>query len=227
MKWKIFFIILWIFIYTDAFSACPYQSKLDQCTAAQTNQTQREIEDFICISWDVEQRAYQIILDERFQEIDAEIELQIKDIEENKWYYFWKDKQKSYIEAVENILHIYEKDWQFWEKYYKVCSWLQAEVIDCMPHESTQIKNAAYYYWWEDVTVCTLLADQKLAIYKQVSYDILLLNKLQVSKDEKKLYVQEERTKYDTLLSKFMVNIGYVERIWAKWPSKIKNTSWN
>jgi hypothetical protein len=24
-----------------------------------------------------------------------------------------------------------------------------------------------------------------------------------------------------------MVNIGYVERIWAKWPSKIKNTSWN
>jgi hypothetical protein len=27
---------------------------------------------------------------------------------------------------------------------------------------------------------------QKLAIYKQVSYDLLLLNKLQVSKDEKK-----------------------------------------
>jgi hypothetical protein len=51
------------------------------------------------------------------------------------------------------------------------------------------------------------------------------LNKLQVSKDEKKLYVQEERMKYDTLLTKFMVNIGYVERIWAKWPSKIKNTS--
>jgi hypothetical protein len=24
-----------------------------------------------------------------------------------------------------------------------------------------------------------------------------------------------------------MVNIWYVERIWAKWPSKIKNTSWN
>jgi hypothetical protein len=38
---------------------------------------------------------------------------------------------------------------------------------------------------------------QKLAIYKQVSYDLLLLNKLQVSKDEKKLYQQEERTKYD------------------------------
>jgi hypothetical protein len=38
---------------------------------------------------------------------------------------------------------------------------------------------------------------QKLAIYKQVSYDLLLLNKLQVSKDEKKAYVQEERSKYD------------------------------
>jgi hypothetical protein len=52
-----------------------------------------------------------------------------------------------------------------------------------------------------------------------------LLNKLQVSKDEKKLYVQEERMKYDNLLTKFMCNRGYVERIWAKGPSKIKNTS--
>jgi hypothetical protein len=38
---------------------------------------------------------------------------------------------------------------------------------------------------------------QKLAIYKQVSYDLLLLNKLQVSQDEKKEYVQKERKKYD------------------------------
>jgi hypothetical protein len=44
-------------------------------------------------------------------------------------------------------------------------------------------------------------------MYKQVSYDLLLINKLQVSRDEKKLYLQEERKKYDTLLSKFMVNI--------------------
>jgi hypothetical protein len=55
---------------------------------------------------------------------------------------------------------------------------------------------------------------------------LLLLNKLQVSQDEKKEYVQKERKKYDWLLSKFRVNIWYVERIWAKWPSKIKNTSW-
>lgn len=226
MKWKILFLILWLVIYTDAFSACSYQSKLDKCSAAQKDQTHREIEDFICISATAEQRAYQIILDERFQKIDEEIEGHIAKLEENKWYYFWKEKKQNYIEWVENILHIYEKDWEYWKKYYDVCSWLQKEVIECMPYKATQINNASHYYW-ESTTTCTRLADQKLAIYKQVSYDLLLLNKLQVSKDEKKLYVQEERSKYDALLSKFMVNIWYVERIWAKWPSKIKNTSWN
>ena len=226
MKWKVWFLILWLFIYTDAFSACSYQSKIDTCTQAQKNQTHREITDFMCISASPEQRVYQIILDERFQKIDEEIENYIKNLEENKWYYFWKDKQESYVDAVQNIINAYRVDGQFWKMYYNVCSGIQEEVIECMPYKSTQINNAAYYYWGTP-TACTLLADQKLAIYKQVSYDLLLINKLQVSRDEKKLYLQEERSKYDTLLSKFMINIWYVERIWAKWPSKIRNTSGN
>jgi len=225
MKLKILILILWLFIYSDAFSACSYQSKLDQCTAAQIGQKQREITDFVCISGSAETRAYQIILDERFQEIDEQIETYISDLEKNKSYYFWKDKQKNYIEGVENMIHIFQKDGEYGKMYYDVCSGLQEEVIGCIP-PSTQINEAKDYYGWSS-TVCTRLAKHKLEIYKVLSYDLLLLNKLQVSKDEKKMYVQEERMKYDNLLTKFMVNIGYVERIWAKWPSKIKNTSWS
>ncbi|MGB2110603.1 MAG: hypothetical protein ACPHY8_01375 [Patescibacteria group bacterium] len=51
------------------------------------------------------------------------------------------------------------------------------------------------------------LADQKIQIYKQVSYDILYLNKSAVSTDSLKLYQQEQRSKYDKLLSKFMINL--------------------
>ena len=48
------------------------------------------------------------------------------------------------------------------------------------------------------------------------------MNKQQVLRDEKKLYEQENRTKYDGLLDIMMVNMWYFERIWQKWPSKTK-----
>jgi len=47
----------------------------------------------------------------------------------------------------------------------------------------------------------------KLEIYKQVTYDILKLNKNQVKKDEIKKYTQSQRTKYDKLLDIIMINI--------------------
>jgi len=51
----------------------------------------------------------------------------------------------------------------------------------------------------------------------------LQLNKAQVSRDQKKLYEQEQRTKYSKLSDLMMINLSYLERIWQKWPSKIKN----
>ncbi|MDR0772395.1 MAG: hypothetical protein LBF15_05210 [Candidatus Peribacteria bacterium] len=56
-----------------------------------------------------------------------------------------------------------------------------------------------------------------------MAYNIMLLNQNQVANDEKKLYDQEIRTKYDKVLDLMMINIGYVERIRKKWPSKTKN----
>jgi hypothetical protein len=68
-----------------------------------------------------------------------------------------------------------------------------------------------------------LLAQQKLDIYKKVSYDLLKLNKDSVRKDDRKKYVQKERTMYESIVDLFNVNIGYLERVWMKWPTKTKN----
>jgi hypothetical protein len=40
-----------------------------------------------------------------------------------------------------------------------------------------------------------------------VAYNILLLNKEQVARDEKKLYDQEIRTKYDKVIDLMMINL--------------------
>jgi hypothetical protein len=250
MKWKIILIsALFLMTFSQTNWACEYWEKIKTCKKANANDTTREIlaykedwsyddEHFVCINKNPEIYTYQIILDAKFKKIDDKIEDYISKLEENKWYYFWKDKEKSYLEAVNNIADIYNITGKFWKQYYEVCngSILALELLECKKEAwlseifwtgsvSVQIANAHKYYA-NTSTTCTKLANQKLAIYKKVSYDILLLNKLAISQDEKKTYVQEERSKYDVLLSKYLINIWYVERIWAKWPSKVKNTSW-
>lgn len=253
MKWKIILIsALFLITFSQTNWACEYWEKIKTCknanAKANAKDTTREIlaykedwsydnDHFVCINKTPEIFTYQIILDAKFKEIDDEIEDYISKLEENKWYYFWKDKEKSYLEAVNNIADIYNTTGKFWKLYYEVCNGLSEEVLKCKwdsllkdvfwtgSTDSVEMKNAADYFW-DKPTLCTKLANQKLAIYKKVSYDILLLNKLAISQDEKKTYVQEQRSKYDILLSKYLINKWYVERIWAKWPSKVKNTSW-
>lgn len=234
--------IIWIVIFSvislgSVYWACEYTSEIKECSSANSDHTTREIENFICIETNPEIFTYQIILDAKFKEIDERIEDFISQLEENKWYYFWKDKQESYLDAVNTIVEIYSQKWDFGQEYYNACNGITKEVLTCKGDSSLDnifwtgsssvSITSAKDYFWDEPTLCTQLADEKLAIYKKVSYDILLLNKLQVSRDEKKLYVQEERSKYDGLLSKIMINLWYVERIWAKWPAKIKNISWS
>ena len=56
-------------------------------------------------------------------------------------------------------------------------------------------------------TSCKNLIQTKLEVNKQVAYDILKLNKLQVKKDEDKSFMQEQRTSYEKILDLFMVNL--------------------
>jgi len=50
------------------------------------------------------------------------------------------------------------------------------------------------------------MANLKLYIYRQVAYDILMLNKLSVREDSAKEHMQLERAAYDTLLNDMMIN---------------------
>jgi hypothetical protein len=70
---------------------------------------------------------------------------------------------------------------------------------------------------------CEKLTKVKIEIFNSVAFNVLQLNKSQVSRDQKKLYEQEQRTKYSKLSDLMMINLSYLERIWQKWPSKIKN----
>jgi hypothetical protein len=47
----------------------------------------------------------------------------------------------------------------------------------------------------------------KIAIFREVAYNMLVLNQQQVAKDEKKLYDQDIRTKYDRVIDLMMINL--------------------
>ena len=234
----IFFVYLFSILYIqNVYWACEFTSEIQKCHTANQNDTTREIKDFVCLAdkWNPQYYTYQIILDKRFQEIDTQVEEYISNLEKNKWYYFWNQQQENFIDGVKNITNIFEKTGEFGKQYMQVCSNMNKAVLDCQADESlkdiypnktssVEISNAFDYYP-EANSDCVALSQQKLDIYKQVSFDILYLNKTAVSTDNLKLYQQEQRSKYDKLLSKFMINLGYVERIWAKWPAKIKNPS--
>ncbi|MBT6778790.1 hypothetical protein HOA93_03280 [bacterium] len=51
------------------------------------------------------------------------------------------------------------------------------------------------------------LANQKLEIFDNITYSILLMNKQQVKADDKKKYDQLQRQDYNRVLDLMMVNI--------------------
>lgn len=207
--------------------SCSYKSEFEQCKEQNKNGNPRSIEDFVCISSnnDVEILT-QIILDKQFKKYDKELDTYLKQLEDNKTKYFWKSASSNFLEAIDEIeskLWFYQDD-SLGKKYYDSCQpWeknsVVAQAIDCLWGSVGSLHIEDYF----QESTCKKLALTKLEINKQVAYDVLKLNKNQVKKDERKLYVQEERSKYDKLLEIIMVNIGYMERIWKKWPSKSKD----
>lgn len=205
---------------------CSFKSEFEQCREENKNGNPRSIEDFVCLSSnsDVEIMS-QIILDKQFKKFDKELDTYLKQLEDNKTKYFGKSASNTFLEAIDEIeskLGVYNDD-SLGKKYYDSCKAgnelsIVAQTVECfwwsVPSEWVQ-----QYFLESD---CKKLALTKLEINKQVAYDILKLNKNQVKKDERKLYVQEQRNRYDKLLELIMVNIWYMERIWKKWPSKTK-----
>lgn len=209
---------------------CKYSSEYEECLKSQSSWTNwpRGITEFVCISsrnnWKI---MAQIILDKEFKKIDKKIDSYLSFLEKNKDYYFWEKQQEPFLKAIDDMWKKFSMEWEYWKEYLKFCR---------PDEENSVLQQTLWCFWWvisadtwKDFfmeTDCKKLVATKLEVSKQVANDILKLNKLQVKKDSSKKFMQKQRTKYDKLLEIMMINIGYIERIWKKWPSKTKDAFW-
>ena len=155
-------------------------------------------------------------------------------LSDEKDTFFWTWSWKTYLDWLDEINS--KSNW-FLKAFKEACSKTVVDSMWCMMNY--WVVNS---WWWEwEVTwkisvnlakdflansdwTCYSLWKLKVEIFKQVSYDVLLLNKQQVMRDEKKLYDQEIRSKYSIIVDLMAINLWYVERIWKKIVTFIKNT---
>lgn len=219
------FLPFWVFAASTVSESCSYKPKLDECLEANKNLSNwpRTITDFICISSQNEWKILaQIVLDTEFKEVDKKVESYLRFLEDNKDYYF---KDKNFLEAIDDIESKFSTTWEFWKQYLSLCKvWdnkdsILAKTVACFPNWIATNNTEDLF----QESTCNNLAVTKMEIDKQVAYDLLKLNKEQVRRDEHKLFVQWQRTKFGKLLKIVMVNLWYVERIRKKTPSLDRN----
>lgn len=223
-----FFFFLFIFnsnLYSYNLS-CKEQedsSNIEKCYSLKQNY--RQIEEFICINWSIEEIAYQYFLDKHFKKIDIEIEEFLIFLETEKDLFFWKNKQANFQDAVDLIyskFYSLKDESSFLQLYTKSCSlkdWsIMKDTISCFFSKGD--KSISYTNF---SSTCYELAKVKLSIYYDISINILKKNKYKILKDWHKSFTKVQRTRYDNLINLLNLNISYIERIWKKWPSKTKN----
>ncbi len=201
---------------------CEYSGKFQQCMIANQNGTTRSIENFSCLqSTNAGEILDQIILDVKFREIQ---EKQLDFIKKLK-----KDKEASVKDTnriIDDITKNFAVQWVYYKEYKALCdSWILAERLSC----TGKISNTDVWrrIRWSDLNkACMSLAKTQLDIYTQVAYDTVKLNKSAVHQDNKQKYEQEQRTKYDKLLSLMFEIIGHMWRLargvthWTPYPLK-------
>lgn len=236
---KIIFIFLLTVFYFNYTQACKYSSEIQQCNNEVSNfmfnnsfikpwSSIKSFDDFICLQDWPEKRALQIAMDLNFREIDDEMDLYLDNLTKNKNLYFWPEAEYNYFDWINDI---WDMSNYFRSKYYNACSLSLEETFQCIKNfsytleeeqKSVSIDNAKDFLSWSTWD-CYKLADIKISIFNSVSYNVLLLNQQQVARDQKKLYEQQTRSRYSRIIDLMMINLWYIERIWMKWPSKIKN----
>ncbi len=223
---KFYFLLIYLFFFSSlqVFSAegCEYIGKRDECIEANKNGTTKSIEEYVCPqTTSAEEILYQIIFDEKFKEYDEEMLTYLDWLEQNKNYYFWEEKQENFLEGINGVTKKFWVYGEYYEKYLGLC-WPKWKIIQdflaCVWR--TSFDESKEYF---KTVTCESLANKKISIAKETAYNVLKLNKMQIRKDDKKEYFQERRSAYDRVLDLIMVNLGYIERIWKKWPSKIKD----
>ena len=226
---KIFLIVIALlfsvnFLYAEK---CEYRTNWDKCIEANKNWSVLSIDaetDFLCReSNNGEEVLYNIILDKKFKIIDEEINKELKAIEENKNYYFWADKKKSFMDWVDMIEKRFWVYGHYYNQYYNSCDEILVEWEECIEEKTKVGANIADLIEITDKSNCIKLAELKLNIRRSVAYDVLLLNKQAVRRDEMKKYEQIQRWKYDMVFDLMITNLWYWARMAQKWPSKTKN----
>lgn len=228
---KYIFVFFALFFYFQTFAkswevldSCEYKWDLEMCIEANKKWTNREIEDFVCISsGDPTKILSQIILDKEFKKIDKEAESYLKKLESNKNEFFWPESSRSLVEGIDEIEQKFSftSDKWLWIKYFSLCKWwVLQKTLDCYWDNWIPSVNAEPYFL---TSTCENFVKTKLLVYASVWYDVLKLNKTQVDKDQKKKSTQVRRDKYDKLLELVTIHLWYMERMRKKWPSKTKN----
>lgn len=214
-------------LYTPTSASCSYQGKIDQCVQANLDGTARSIDpetEFLCVtSLSHEEITYNIILDDKFKEIDTEIEQYLHTLEDEKDIYFWPNRQATSFDALNAFERKFAVYGEYWTRYRDFCDPAQPnsiaqEVLACQGDATSYAQVATYF----PASLCMMLVEDKLAIYHQVAINILKLNKGAVQQNEKKKYEIQEQTKYDELMDQVNYNRSYIERVWQGWPAKVK-----
>lgn len=189
---------------------CEYNSQFQQCVEANKNGAARSIKDFPCLQTTQNARILdQIILHEEFSKIDEQAETFMQKLEQDKESAL-KDMNTN-IDAISNNLG---REGVYYQQYKDLCNWwILKKRAEC----TEKVANTEAGRRLKDAPAsqgCMQLVQDKLATYRQVSYDIQKLNKNKVLQDRKKQYVQQERTKYTMLTNMMMYITWHLERIW-------------
>jgi len=105
-KFKIIIFLLFFSLFFSQVQAeeCNYKAEIEKCNNAVKDGSNRSITEFVCINdQNAEKRAYQIVLDKKFREVDTIAKDFLDSLEQNKDYYFGEKKQKDINEAIDNI----------------------------------------------------------------------------------------------------------------------------
>ena len=170
---------------------------------------------------------FQESVNKHFKPVDIRAEDFLTNLNSQKNYCFWPERQMSFTECVdyiEKVFSINSDEFVMWQNWYaKACEKSLAETIKKTTKKVIAAKDAKTILdknWnWKS---CSELYAFKLAVFQSVAYDIMKKNKYAILRDENKKYTKKIRKKYDNLLELIRTNIWYIERLWQKWPSKTK-----
>lgn len=238
---KILIFISLIFIFVGKTFAiekdlCEYKEEIDKCKNAFINWTTSSLDSFICLDNKNEfVRNYQLVLDLEFKKVDKIALTYLDDLEQDRERFLQNKEWSTPLDWINEITEFFSKWWNLYNEYNLLCwakwktsIWTKYSIYNSTAFCSTSLKtnNAKDFIYStdnENLSICQKMVNDKMDFYKTTAYNILLINKAQARKDQRKIYFTKQRDKFNDLIDKFTVNVRYLDAIAKWWPSKTKN----